>query len=998
MRVGGERNTAVVLGVLTVLSVIVVGAGVQLSTATEAAQTTETSSKVGFAYVNDGDLTLATRDGNEINLGVSANVIGAGKDADGDGYVEIPYVTSNSNLKIIDKTGEKQTLATDADKTKTKVAIGDHDADQEDSVYYTQDGVLKAANIVDNSTQTLEEADTSIAAVAGVGDITGDDTPEVVYTDGSNIGYYNESGVNNNFYSSNVGQNNGAGIGAPRDFNNDGTSRIPIVTGSNNVALVNGSGSSETLMESSSAEKSPVAAVDWTGGSDLEVLFVHSNQNAPYYVTLNESVEPIDAVSGTADTEAGIARVADAPLVLSNFTLANESGTLQASFNSSSDLRSLDITIDGPDSESLTLADFNDTTTDGRYTYTGNYTPNTAGNYTATLNSATATDGDTASSEHRDTATIETEFNVTDLNATANGFDLNISFNATEQLSAVTVDIAGQENDTLGLDTFEPTSSESPYVYTGTYTANTTGEYNITLTQATADGDQLDKNLTAAAIADEPLNVSNFTLVNETDGIHVAFNASEQLDETTVAIDGPTNTTLDDSDFTETETSDGYAYKTTHETTEVGTYNGTLERAASTDGDVVTPALTANATIGNPFDVTNLTATARNGALNLSFETTHTLDTVTVEIAGAETDTLRLGNFSTNDSSPTYTYTGRYAANTTGDYEVTLSDATAVDGQTNDDTPTATAGIEALLANATLTDATDQNAIVNESDRVTITAEVSSAADTVTADASAFGAGTVSLEPTGTTYQETIDVAVRNVTEPRRVPVSVTGVSGRHARDTTNTILIDTEPPTVDVGENRTVDAGANVTLSPASADDATTRIVTSSWTVDGTQQGGETITTAFEEAGTYPVRLAVTDAAGNVNTDQLTVTVNATGSTTEAPADAPSGGSAGGGAGGGSILSTPTATTTSDAPTTPESPQTTQPATTTTDSVATTTRTTQDQTETLTNTTTNRETRGGAATSVEMPFGQLFGIPTSTTVLAVITAALVAVRRSDEP
>ncbi|MCD2205043.1 hypothetical protein [Halobacterium sp. KA-6] len=647
----------------------------------------------------DGEnLTLVTKAGNEINLGVNANAIGAGKDVDDDGYVEIPYVTSNNHLKTVDKTGEMITLATDADKSKAKVAIGDHDEDGEDSVYYsTPDGVLKAANIVDNTTRILDGADTSTKAVAGVGDVTGDGTPEVVYTDGSNIGYYNTSGVENSFYSNGVGSSSGHGIGAPRDLDGDGTARIPIVTGSSNVALVDGSGSPEKLMQDGSAAKSPVAAVDWVNGSNLEVLFLNSSQNdKPYYVTLDKSTGPIDAVSGTADAEAGVAWVQDAPLVLSNFTLVNDSGTLQASFNSSSDLSSLDVTIDGPDSESLNLTDFTENTTNGRYTYTGDYRPSMDGNYTATLNSATATDGDTATREHTDTATIDTRFNVTDLNATANGFDINISFNATDRLSGVSVDIAGAENDTLDLNNFSTSSSDSPYVYTGTYNASTAGAYNVTLTQATSDDGQVDdENLTDSAITDEPLDVWNFTLTNETDGIHVAFNASEQLRETTVSIDGPTNTTLDYGNFTETKTTDGYAYNTTYETTEIGTYNGTFERAKSTDGDVVTPNLTANATLGDPFDVTNLTATARNGDLNISFDTTHMLVGVKVEIAGAENDTLTVGAFSTNDSNPTYTYTGGYDANTTGSYDVTLTDATATDDQTHDEDLTDTAWIEA---------------------------------------------------------------------------------------------------------------------------------------------------------------------------------------------------------------------------------------------------------------------------------------------------------------
>ncbi|MUV59464.1 PKD domain-containing protein [Halobacterium sp. CBA1126] len=998
MQVGGcQRKSAVTLGVLVLLSGVVAGAGVPLSPVAGAStQTAESDSTVGFAYVDNGELTMVTRDGRKIDLSVSANVIGAGKDADDDGYVEIPHVTSDGTLRIIDKTGEAMTLATDADAAKTKVAIGDHDEDGDDSVYYTTDGVLQITSIAENTTETPSGTDTSITAVAGVGDITGDGTPEVVYTDGSNIGYYNESGSENSFYTNSVGSDNGVGIGTPRDFDGDGTARIPIVTGSGNVALVNGSGSPETLMQSGNAAKSPVTAVNWTNGPDLEVIFLNSNQsNAPYYVTLDGTSNPIDPVTRTADAEAGVAWVPDAPLVLSNFTLANESGTIQASFNSSSDLNALEVTIDGPDSESLTLDAFNETTTNGRYTYTGNYTPTTDGTYKVTLDEATAVDGDTASPDTTDSTAVETELNVSGLNATANEFDLNLSFNATDQLSDVAVEIGGAEQASLTLDEFSTASSSPPYEYTGTYNASTTGEYNVTLTQATADDQVHDENRTDTATVEAQLDVWNFTLANETDGVRVSFNASEQLRETTVEIDGPTNTTLDYGDFAETDTGDGYVYTTTYDTTTAGTYNGTLERAVATDDDVVTPNRTANTTIGEPFEVTNLTAITRHGDLDLSFEATQSLIGVTVKIGGTETGSVPLDAFTTNDSSPTYTYTGTYEVNTTGEYDVTLTDATATDGRTHDDTLTTTATLEPLLVNATLTDATDQNAAVNESDRVTVTATVSTAADSVTADAAAFGASSITLTAIGdTTYRETIDVAVRNATEPRAIPVTVTSVSDRESGETTNTVLVDTEPPTVDAGANRTVDNGTQVTFSPTRVVEPTTRTVEHTWTVAGEVLRGENVTTTINKPGTYTARLAVMDAAGNIGRDSVTVTVEASETT-----QAPSSGSGGGGpSGGGGGFVSPATTDTPTETTAPPQTTTHPPATTTAsegNSVETSTRTTPEPSTTSPTLTTAARSEPPSH-NVEMPFGDIFGVPRSATIVGITVAILIVLRRSN--
>lgn len=221
------------------------------------------------------------------------------------------------------------------------------------------------------------------------------------------------------------------------------------------------------------------AGVNWTSSDALEVLYL--DDTTVKYTTLTDGTGTVASID-TADANAGVAwaQDANAPLALSNFTLVNRSGTLQASFDSNSDLTALNVTIDGRDGTALSLSDFNETSTDGGYTYTGNYTPTADDTYTGMLTDATAVDGDTAAPAESDTATIDTRFNVTDLNATANGFDVNLSFTATEQLSGVTVEISGADTDTLDLTTFSTGSSASPYVYTGTDNESTADEYNVT--------------------------------------------------------------------------------------------------------------------------------------------------------------------------------------------------------------------------------------------------------------------------------------------------------------------------------------------------------------------------------------------------------------------------------------------------------------------------------------------------------------------------------------
>ncbi|MFP4001983.1 MAG: PKD domain-containing protein, partial [Thermoplasmata archaeon] len=84
----------------------------------------------------------------------------------------------------------------------------------------------------------------------------------------------------------------------------------------------------------------------------------------------------------------------------------------------------------------------------------------------------------------------------------------------------------------------------------------------------------------------------------------------------------------------------------------------------------------------------------------------------------------------------------------------------------------------------------------------------------------------------------------------------------------------DTEPPTADAGDDKTVEVEEEFTLD-ASASSDNVGIASYEWDLDsGETKTGEQITHTYDEAGNYTFELTVTDEAGNTDTDTLEITV----------------------------------------------------------------------------------------------------------------------------
>lgn len=234
-------------------------------------------------------------------------------DFDDDDRLEIPYVTSGNDLKLIDDTNETTTLVTgDAKASSTLLGVGTWRG--QTSVYYVN---TSDANTVYRVRPGASPTQVTVGAsaidgesVAGIADYNDDGdadltylgtaSEEVRYVDG---GLTQTTGVA-------TGSNNNYGAGAPRQFDGTAPPRVPIVDTSQNVQLVDSGGTTTTVLGDGSATKTPLAGLDWTGDADLEILYVDSGSNTLYCVTLGGSKTQVTDADGntvTVDTGVGVA-------------------------------------------------------------------------------------------------------------------------------------------------------------------------------------------------------------------------------------------------------------------------------------------------------------------------------------------------------------------------------------------------------------------------------------------------------------------------------------------------------------------------------------------------------------------------------------------------------------------------------------------------------------------------------------------------------------------
>lgn len=542
-------------------------------------------------------------------------------------------------------------------------------------------------------------------------------------------------------------------VGPMADVDGDGTLEVPYVDSNNNLYILGLDGESETLVNGNAAkQKDYIATGDWNDDGTTSVFYENTSDGKLYRVESGGSPKAVlgpdgkkiatNSVLGVADYDgdgdrdlvflgsSDTAKYYDGETINSTgFSSFGSNNGLGVGEPTSFEDRGVRIPyITGSNNLALLAADGGkeklntnygkavkapvaavDWNGDGRKELMHVNTDNNE-IYVGYLNGSVDMVTDDSGSTIQTTASVGiipgtsrpapriSEYNVTN----PEGREVRVSFNSSDQLTNITIDISGAESATLTeADTNE--SGSGPYTYTATYQGSVDGDYTATLVRAeNSDGVDGASGENGTVTVDTPApTVDNVTLTDATDGDGLVTDGDSVRVETTVLNESKiTSVTADVSAF------GGGSINLTHKNGSTYVGNATVDGAGVGEDGNQTVTVTAT----NEYDKTD-----RNDSDAVFVDTTPP-DTYAGPDATVEEDTKVIFNGrGTRDNYEVVAYewdfddgttaTGDTATHTFADpgtYTVTLTAVDAV-GQASTDTMT----LEVTEANDTTSDTSD---------------------------------------------------------------------------------------------------------------------------------------------------------------------------------------------------------------------------------------------------------------------------------------------------
>ena len=266
-------STALAARIVAVLGVVAVTALLGAGLAAPAAADTGSEA----AYVTNGTVELVDGNGDRTDTNVNATVVGPVTDFDGDGTLGVPTVNGSGYVRIVRADGTTETLVA-GDAATTSITAGDTTGDGALEILYQNTSDDNRVYRVDLLGDTRRLTNVGTNGVVGHGDFDDDGDDEPVFLGTSNDIKYLDNGTVVDTGYSDVGTNEGIGVGPLVDFDLDGTPRVAVVDSSSDIALVNHTGHGETVTDDyRRASKASLGAVDRRSDGVREVVHVRTD-------------------------------------------------------------------------------------------------------------------------------------------------------------------------------------------------------------------------------------------------------------------------------------------------------------------------------------------------------------------------------------------------------------------------------------------------------------------------------------------------------------------------------------------------------------------------------------------------------------------------------------------------------------------------------------------------------------------------------------------------
>jgi flagellar protein FlaF len=209
---------------------------------------------------------------------------------------ELPAVDTGGTVFVVTEAGDRTDLASNARASASRLTAGRWQG-SDGSVFFVDSQTRNLVRVTAGGDTTVIETNAS-EGVAGISDFDGDGADELIYGgespsgSSSEVNYVDDDG---SLVGTGIGYgtDSGIGLGEPGDFDDDGTVRVPIVDGSNNIQLVSSSGATTALTSNNQVAKAPLGTADLDRDTEQEI----------YHVTENSELRFIDNVTTQNDAK-----------------------------------------------------------------------------------------------------------------------------------------------------------------------------------------------------------------------------------------------------------------------------------------------------------------------------------------------------------------------------------------------------------------------------------------------------------------------------------------------------------------------------------------------------------------------------------------------------------------------------------------------------------------------------------------------------------------------